>query len=228
MNLFLPVLAYQKIGHPAAHSRQKNRWTSVRALEKLLACLGHRHYTFITPKDLQHPLPAKPVMLAFMGGYQPFYTDVFPLLKKYNARATVFVATDTLGTYDAWQNPEQDPWQNVLTTAQLTEMCHSGLVEVGTLGLTGENLLACEEASRARGELLESVHRLKMLHKIEVCAVGFWPDTKDKNLIRTRAIGAGLNLPVITSLYGKNSPGEKVFLKVLRPGLWNRWLLSRL
>ena len=225
MTPFLPVLAYQKIGRPAAHSRQKKAWVSVRALEKMLAFLVRRHYTFITPTALHRPLPAKPVMLVFMGGYQSFYTDVFPLLKKYRARATVFVAADTLGTYDAWQHPEKDPWQNVLTAAQLQETYQSGRVCVGTLGLTGNNLLSYEDTRAAREELLESIHRLKMLHNIAACAVGFWPGAKDKNLTRTREICAGLNLPVITSLYGKNMPHEKQFFKVLRPGLFTHILL---
>lgn len=223
MKPFLPVLVFQKIGTAPKNSSLKSQWTSFRRMENILAFLTKRHYTFITPEDLHSKLPAKPILLAFMGGYQSVYTEVFPLLKKYNAKAIVFVATDTLGTYNSWQDPYQEPWQNILTAQQLKEMYKSKYVQVGTLGLTGKDLLPHE--TPAREELLESVHRLATLCQINVCSVGFWPGLKDKNLARTREICAGLNLPVITSLTGKNPPDEKQFFRVLYPGLLTQFWL---
>lgn len=224
MKPFLPVLTYQKIGNPPINSHLKKEWVSPHRLEKMLAFLTKRTYTFITPADLQKPLPAKPVLLTFMGGYQTHYTHVFPILKKYNVRATLFVATDALGTYNQWQNPYQEPWQNTLTPAQLKEMYKSGLLCVGTLGLTGNNLLMCENPHLAREEILESIHRLKMLHKIDACAVGFWPGIKDKNLARTQEICAELNLPVITSAKGTNASCETKFLRIRYPNWISRYL----
>lgn len=223
MSPFLPLLAYQKIGQVPKHSRLKNEWASPRQLEKMLAWLSTRGYTFITPLDLQKQLPAKPVLLAFIGGYQSFYSEVFPLLKARKICATVFVATDTLGTYNSWQAPHDKPWQNVLTLKQLKEMHKSGLVQVGTLGLDGHNLLA-DEPETARQAILESVYRLETLHKITPCAAAFWPGAKGKSG-KALAIGGGLNLPVITSQKGVNALTEKQFLRVLRPGLVTKFLL---
>ena len=225
MKSSLPVLAYQKIGHAPKNSRLKNQWVSAKQLDKTLAFLVRRHYTFITPANLQKKLPANPVLLTFFGGYQSFYTEVFPLLQKYKASATLLVASDTLDAYNSWQDPFQEPWQNVLTSQQLKEVSKSGLVTVGTLGLSGKNLLACPNPQQAREEILESMHRLKTLYKLDTCAVGFWPWAKDKNSAGTAAISDGLNLPVVTSAKGLNEPTDKQFLRVMRPGLLTTLLL---
>ncbi len=218
MKPFLPVLVYQKIGFPPKHSRLKNEWTSAPKLAKMLAWLTQQKYTFITPLDLQKKLPVRPILLVFAGGYESVYTDVFPLLKKYRARATVCFPQEPIGTYNQWQDPYQEPWQNLLTPEQLDVLRKSNLVQFGTLGLTGENLLLADTA-RARAALEESVYRFKKLHKLDVCAVCFWPGTKDKQLARTQEICAGLKLPVITGKWGVNALSETHFLRVLRPGL---------
>lgn len=223
MSAFLPVLAYQKIGHAPNNSRLEKEWISPRQLKKMLTWLLNRGYTFITPLDLQQELPPKPVLLAFIGGYQSFYTDVFPLLKAHKICATLFVAVDTLGTYNRWQNPYHEAWQNIVTEKQLKEMLKSKLVQIGTLGLDGHNLLADAPAS-AQQNLLESIYRLETLHKITPCAVAFWPFVKDPHN-RALAIGGGLNLPIITSQPGQNALTEKKFLRILRPGLFTRFLL---
>lgn len=223
MKPFLPVLIFQKIGTTPKNSRLKNQWISSRRLENILAFLTKHHYTFITPADLHTQLPAKPVLLAFMGGYQSVYTDVFPLLKKYNAKATVFVATDTLGTYNSWQDPHRGPWQNILTAKQLKEMYKGKQVQVGTLGLTGKDLLSPTKS--AQEELLESIHRLDALYQINACAIGFWPGLKDKNLAHTAALTEKLNLPVVTPQKGINALTETQYLRILTPGLITTFLL---
>ena len=220
---FLPVLAYQKIGRAPQKSRLKNEWVFPRALDRQITWLLTHNYTFITPADLQKELPTKPVMLAFVGGYQSFYTDVFPLLKAHNICATLFVAVDTLGTYNRWQDPYQEPWQNIVTAKQLKEMIKSGLVQMGTLGLDGHNLLA-DEPVAAQQTILESVYRLEKLHKIAPCAVAFWPFAADPQN-NALAIGGGIDLPIITSKSGKNALTEKKFLRILKPGLFTKLLL---
>ena len=223
MSAFLPVLAYQKIGRAPQKSRLKNEWTSPRALDRQITWLLTHNYTFITPLDLQNELPQKPILLAFIGGYQSFYTDVFPLLKAQQICATLFVAVETLGTDNRWQNPHEEPWQNIVTEKQLKEMLKSRLVQVGTLGLDGQNLLADKPAT-AQQNLLESIYRLEALHKITPCAAAFWPFVKDPQN-NALAVGGALNLPIITSQPGKNTLTEKKYLRMLKPGFFTKILL---
>ncbi len=65
--------------------------------EKQLEDLRYNGYHTISFADLyttiekHSKLPQKPVILTFDDGYRDFYTDAFPLLKKYKAKATVFI-----------------------------------------------------------------------------------------------------------------------------------------
>ena len=189
----------------------------------MLPWLIKHGYTFITPADLQKELPAKPILLAFMGGYQSFYTHIFPLLQQHKICATLFLAVDTLGTYNSWQDPYKEPWQNIITAKQLKEMWKSKHVQIGTLGLDGHNLLADKPAA-AKQTLLESIHRLEMLYKITPCAVAFWPFAKGPHH-RALTVGRGIDLPIITPKPGKNALAEKKFLRILHPGLLTKLLL---
>lgn len=82
-------------------------------------------YTFITPREIPKyfsglkKIPVKPVILSFDDGYKDFYTDVFPVLKKYNVRAVAYIVPGFLDK------------PNNLATWQLKEIAKSGLVEIG-------------------------------------------------------------------------------------------------
>lgn len=63
---------------------------------------------------------SKMVILTFDDGYEDFYTDVFPLLKKYNMRATAYIISDFIGR------------RGFMNKEQLQELSRSGLVEIGS------------------------------------------------------------------------------------------------
>lgn len=60
----------------------------------------------------------KPVFMTFDDGYEDNYTELFPILKKYNVKATIFVISGKVG----------QPYY--LTEAQIKEMSDSGLVSI--------------------------------------------------------------------------------------------------
>ena len=94
-------------------------------LEEEVKTLINGGYTFITNKQLADAidgkavLPTSPIMLTFDDGYADFYTDAYPILKRYNAKATEYVISGFLNR------------QNHLSTAQLREIASDGLVEIG-------------------------------------------------------------------------------------------------
>lgn len=220
MKHFLPILAFQKIGTPPVNSRLKKQWLTPKALENWLVFLTKKGYQFITPADLHKPLPPKPVMLAFIGGFQSFYTEVFPLLKKHKIPATCAVAVDTLGTYNSWQDPHTEPWQNILTSAQLNELIKSKLVRVATLGLTGNDLTELP-SQQAQQEINESIYRLKKLHNIDACAVALWPWARPN-----KEADYNTDLPIFTAKHGVNNLTEKKTFRVLEPNWLTRIRLT--
>ena len=60
----------------------------------------------------------KPVILTFDDGYDDNYTELFPLLQKYNAKATIFVIPKAIGT------------PHKMTAEQIYELSRSGLVSI--------------------------------------------------------------------------------------------------
>ena len=94
-------------------------FVSPSVLEEQLRYLVENGYDPIWFEDLREVEKYdKPVILTFDDGYQDNYTDLFPLLQKYNVKATIFVITGWLGG------------EKYLTPEQVTEMSQSGLVSV--------------------------------------------------------------------------------------------------
>ncbi|MEZ7924093.1 MAG: polysaccharide deacetylase family protein [Acinetobacter towneri] len=87
--------------------------------------------------------------LSFDDGFQDNYQYAFPLLKKYNAKATIYLATQIEGI-------------EKLNTAQIQEMSASGLIEFGAhtqhhvnlLKLSDEEAFAEMQASKKDVEVL--------------------------------------------------------------------------
>lgn len=88
-------------------------------MEAQLKYLTENGYDPIFFSDLPHLNQyKKPVILTFDDGYNNNYTDLYPLLQKYNVKATIFVIPSSVGG------------QYSMTAAQIKEMSDSGLVSI--------------------------------------------------------------------------------------------------
>ena len=122
-------------------------------------------YVSITPDELysglngELELPKKPVLITFDDGYADNYTNAFPILKRYNMRATIFVIPAFVGVY-----------QNYLTWDELREMEDGGItIESHTMHHYKLEELPDDEI---RSELLNSKQILEenLGHSIEFLA----------------------------------------------------------
>lgn len=167
----LPVLWFPHVGVPLAYAKHKNAYLSYKRLEKLLARLVRKQFTAILPSQVKDgKLPANPVLLVFDGGYQTFYTHVFPLLEKYNLRAAVTIPVGLIGQYDAW-NPN-GPWQNLLTAEQIQTLHKSKRVEFISAGLDHNDLNSLPE-EKAIWQLQESKFRFTRMYHLPLGAYFF-------------------------------------------------------
>ncbi|MCL5410528.1 MAG: polysaccharide deacetylase family protein [Patescibacteria group bacterium] len=95
---------------------------SLKNFDEQLNYLTQNGYTTISLDELsalnngQSSVPGKPVVLTFDDGTIDFYTNAYPILKKYNMHAVSFVITGFVG------NPQYVSWDNI------NEMKNSGLV----------------------------------------------------------------------------------------------------
>ena len=95
----MPILVYHRVS-----DTDKNPTTlTVADFDAQLKFLKDEGYSVIMPDDLLEAwengksLPAKPVLITFDDGHEDIYKNVFPILQKYNMRATVFLVTDHIG-----------------------------------------------------------------------------------------------------------------------------------
>ena len=69
--------------------------------------------------DGKTKIPNSPIILTFDDGYKDFYTDVFPILKKFKIKAVAYIVSDFIDK------------PNFMETSQIKEIAKSGLIEIG-------------------------------------------------------------------------------------------------
>lgn len=79
----------------------------------------------------------KKVVLSFDDSREDFYTRVFPLLKKYDIPATLNVISGFVNGTAKMHMPSAD--NKAMTSSQVVECQHSGLVEIACHGATHDN-----------------------------------------------------------------------------------------
>ncbi len=118
----IPILMYH---HVLPDGEECNDMTiTVSRLEKDLKWLQDQGYTTVLPQELAagKPLPEKPVLLTFDDGYRSNYELLYPLLKKYQAKAVISVIVKM----------QDVAASNFLSWDMCREMQDSGLVEIGS------------------------------------------------------------------------------------------------
>jgi len=105
-------------------------------------------------KGLKEPAK-KSIILTFDDGYEDFYTDAFPVLKKYNFKATVYIIVDFIGK------------RGFLNEKEIRELVQSGLVEIGSHTLNHYYLKKAPKA-QAQEEITLSKTKLESLFGVSV------------------------------------------------------------
>ncbi len=104
---------------------------SINHFEKHLDWLKKNNYEIVSVQDVfdaaagKRALPPKCVLLSFDDGYQSFYTQVFPLLKKHHYPATLALVGE-------WMEGKNLPGLPLLNWEQVRELVQSGLVEIAS------------------------------------------------------------------------------------------------
>lgn len=122
--LNVPVLMYHHV-QPQSQAVSKGQTaTSVDSemFDQQILYLVSRGYAFLTAKELvsalqnKSQLPSKSILVTLDDGYLDNYQYVYPILKKYNVKASLMIVTGLLGGSD------------YMTWEQVREMAGSGLV----------------------------------------------------------------------------------------------------
>ncbi|MBK7299291.1 MAG: polysaccharide deacetylase family protein [Moraxellaceae bacterium] len=101
--------------------------TSPETFASQIAWLKKQGYVFCTVSELLTMSKPKAIAITFDDGFANNYHQAFPLLKKYQAKATIYLAPEIAAI-------------DKLTTAQISEMQVSGLIEFSAHSMTHLNL----------------------------------------------------------------------------------------
>lgn len=126
----IPVLLYHNFVTtvPESDPDNFNYINTPESFEENLRTLLENGYETISFKELNDAnngrgdFPSKPVILTFDDGYYSNYEYIYPILKKYNAKASIFIVTDKIGK--EIEKIKYLDWKSCL------EMQDSGLVEI--------------------------------------------------------------------------------------------------
>lgn len=154
----VPILCYH--GVLDVPWGQASLFVKVNEFEAQMKYLSENGYTTIFASDIKNANKyKKPIVITFDDGYRDVYTNAFPILKKYNLKANVYMIS-------GWINGD------VYMTEEMTkEMANSPLIEIGS-HTVNHKALATLSDSEIETELKDSKSTLeKMVNKnIDVIA----------------------------------------------------------
>lgn len=130
----IPILMYHSVTMNVSATFQK--WAVTPALfANHLAYLRQQHYTLLTITELltaidQNTLPARPLVLTFDDGFADFYDDALPILRSFDAPATLYVVAGLVGKTSRWLATAGEGLRPLMTWQQLAELPHHH-IEIG-------------------------------------------------------------------------------------------------
>lgn len=129
-DLKIPVLLYHNFVTtvPESDPDNFNYINTPQSFEENIKVILENGYTVISMEELNDAdsgkikLPSKPILITFDDGYYSNYEYIYPILKKYNVKASIFVVTDKIG--------KEIDGIKYLGWNECKEMQDSGLVEI--------------------------------------------------------------------------------------------------
>jgi len=202
----VPVLMYHKV---SPGKKEKYRISPERFISQM-EYLSKRGYQTISSDELlgvvrkRRILPEKPVLLTFDDGYRDNFTYAYPILKRYNFRATIFLVTQYIGKKDGWGKGKEE----ILSWEEIGKMRKEGF-SFGSHTHTHPNLLKLSR-DKVLSEIRDSKRILeeRLGEPIKFFA---YPYGKFNSQIRDMVKEAGY-LGAFSTLPGKNGIDEDPFL----------------
>ncbi len=194
----IPVLNYHQI-----NDVDENLLTvSTTEFETQMAWLEENGFHTITASELinflegKGSLPERPVLITFDDGYIDNYQCAFPILKKHNMKACIFLISEYVSLYP-----------NYLTWEQLAEMQAAG-IEFGS-HTVDHNVLTELSPNSVNHELADSRDMLekRLKRRVEVLA---YPCGFTNEYIKSRVNATGYRAAFTVNL-GNVHPGDDLY-----------------
>lgn len=178
--------------------------------ESQITTLQNAGYTFMTAGEVgevidgKRKLPPQPVVITIDDGHWDVYTDILPILKKHNVKATAYIISGFIGGSD------------FLSKEQLQAVIDSGLIEIG--GHTVHHIaLANKLAPIVSYEVTDSKQALENAYHIHIVSFAY-PDGSFDKQATDLVQKAGYTNAVSTVPGIAQSNINRFYLFRLRPG----------
>ena len=128
-NIKIPVIIYHAFGEVPRSDSNYGLYSTAERFEENIKTLLDAGYTFVNLEEIYEynkgnlALPEKVCVITMDDGWKGCYTEAYPVLKKYNVPATIFIINYYMGG------------DEYLTWDEAKEMFDSGLVKIHIHGL---------------------------------------------------------------------------------------------
>lgn len=126
----IPILMYHQIGAvPCRGNKFRNQYVPPKMFARQMKYLFKHGYQTVSVRDLinyteqQMSAKDKKICITFDDGYESFYTYGFPILRKYNFTAIVFLVANCINKACPWDKDSE----TMLKTEQIKEMAEAGI-----------------------------------------------------------------------------------------------------
>jgi len=203
----VPILMYHSVKPDAPP--QDRLIVSVSTFERQMRFLRKNRYNVIPLQQLaelikeKRRIPPRTVSITLDDGYKDNYVYAYPILKRYNIIATIFLIVNEVG------RPDRLSWD------EIAEMQDSGIVFFGSHTLGPEPLTNIKSDTQLKSEIFDSKQILQEKLKVKVGAFSY-PEGRFNAKIRQMVIDAGYSVAVTTNP-GRGYPNDDIFaLKRIR------------
>lgn len=164
-NIKIPILIYHNFRTPIPYEADIYKlFSSQENFDENVKTLLNAGYTFITLEDLyqynkgQIGLPEKVMIITMDDGQIGCYTDAFPVLKKYQVPATIFIVNQLVGTEDyfSWEQAKE-MYDTGLVKIHCHGYHHSEYSSVGKEKLVSDYTKSHQEIEKYMGEKVQKI-----------------------------------------------------------------------
>jgi len=205
-----PIIMYHSV-NPKQNPAISGLIVSPETFQRQMRFLKRRKYNILPLDELivlikeKKKIPSRTVAITFDDGYKDSYTYAFPILRKYNIPATMFIIIDEVGR----PNGDRVSWD------QIREMRSSGLITFASHAMGPEPLINIKSEEELRLQIFGSKKALE--NKLGIgCSLFSYPEGMFNAKIKQMVIDAGYKAAVVTNP-GRSYSNDDIFtLKRLR------------
>lgn len=168
------ILMYHMVSEQKPGQKFKGLRVTPDRFEQQVCYLKRNGWNFVTMSELMASTShiEKTVAITFDDGYEDNYLNAFPILKRHQAKATLYLVVDRHDrdwsvNKKAHHNSGELAREAKLTDEQIVEMVESGVFELGAHTLTHVNLHKADRELKTR-EIADSKTQLETMFGVAV------------------------------------------------------------